>query len=365
MLGPIKELLGAAPQLGDYRERCERAVMALASSCDLDPQRELERFTWCRSRLEKDKAPAGNDLMEQAAALIGKSGAMAFEFVLSHTGEGVRFGYLTQGQSGQTLGQSLEGLLNGALQMHVESGATGAELLARLFCLAFPGLDTFSCYSPAAQAMILGVVPQGEHTHFKVYFNTRLDTSTPHRQRVENLLSTCGVSDEGLYDLLYAKNPAARFHGLGVDLEGSGRAKIYVHLARDAALHTLQQLADHLGDTNGSLTVAPAEQMLDMLDSEALLDQVELAVALQAGAATTVKVTGFFSARRVKKDDVERVTRYLEFSHHASEPLRTAAKTLSQGVSEPVTQKQPLCGVGLETPIGNRPKINLYLRPVV
>ncbi len=359
-------------KLAGYRERCEKAVGALAGACGVDPARELERFRWCHEHLGRSEdapAPAletGANVLEQLATVTAQGLPLLFEFVLSHPGTGrPRFAYLTQGQPAGSLTQSLGQLLGAVVTMHVESNGdpAAAELLTRQFRIAFPGLATLDGFAPAAQAMLVGLVPAGERTLLKVYFNTRMDTSTPHRERIVELLGSCGLTDDGLYTLLYDQTEGARFHGIGIDL-ARGRAKLYVHVHRDAATGTLERLARHLygnGDAERRV-VEPAAELLAALDAPTLLDQVEIAVALRRDGDTTAKLTAFLSPKRSRAEDVERVAAYLESTGHDLAPFRRATVTLAEGLEDPARQKQPVRGVGIETPTGERAKVNVYLQ---
>jgi hypothetical protein len=292
---------------------------------------------------------------------------LLFEFVLSYRGDGPpRFSYLTQGQPAGTLTQTLGDLLTATLKLHIESnGDNGeAETLAKQVRIAFPGLASLDTFAPTAQAMLVGIVPAGERTELKVYFNTRLDTTTPHRERVIALLESCGLSDDGLYDLLYDETEGARFHGIGIDLQG-GRAKLYVHVHRDKVTDTLERLARHLGNGDADADqriIEPAEAMFEALGSDALLDQVEVAVALRKDGPTSAKLTTFFSPKRSGSAEVEQTVAYLEANGHDTAPMRLALAALSEGVEKPARQKQPVHGVGIETPAGERTKVNVYLQ---
>lgn len=359
-------------KLAGYKERCEKAIGVLADACGVDRSRELERFRWCHQHLGRDEnAPPpklgdGANMLEQLATVTAQGLPLLFEFVLSHSGgRAPRFAYLTQGQPAGSMTQSLGLLLSAVLKMHIESnGDHGeAELLARQFRLAFPGLATLDGFAPTAQAMLVGLVPAEEHTQLKIYFNTRMDTSTPHRERVLGLLDSCGLTDDGLYGLLYDDTEGTRFHGIGIDLQG-GRAKLYVHVHRDNVDEILERLARHLhGNGNAEKKIIePPQAMLTAIDSKTLLDQVEVAVALRRDGDTTVKLTAFLSPKRSGADDVERVAAYVESMGHDIGPLRQATVTLAEGLENPGRQTQPVRGVGIETPTGERAKVNVYLQ---
>jgi len=101
-----------------------------------------------------------------------------------------------------------------------------------------------------------------------------------------------------------------------------------------------------------------------MIESNALIDEVEIAIALCGEGPRTLKVTGFFSPKRVSSSDAERIASYLRMCGHPTAPLDAVIGALCQGVLEPGNQMHPLHAVGLETPVGDRPKINIYLQPV-
>ncbi len=351
-----------------YPERCERAVEVLAQGCGADGAAEVARFRWCRERLSKAPLPVeqGN-ILANLAQWVAHESPLLFELVLTYAGGGPRgFAYLTQGRPSGTLPANLAALLAGTLQLHLEAGGArdDAELLVDLFRLAFPHLGRLADYSPLAQGMIVGAAPDGAGIGLKVYFNTRLDAAGGHGERVRGMLERCGVQGGHLYEALYRPAEGVHFHGVGVDLDRAGaaanRAKLYLRLPRAALPGALTTLSSHLEGKH----LPAARAFVDAMAGQALVDSVELAVALRQGAPT-LKLTLFFATREVGAGDLDRVASYL--SDHGYDPalVRDTAAALSHGAERAQLQPHPLHAVGVEMPMGDQPKINVYLQPVM
>ncbi|MBI5508397.1 MAG: hypothetical protein HY903_06575 [Deltaproteobacteria bacterium] len=360
--------------LEGYPRRTEAGIGALAVACGLSPEPELARFRSCRDFLGvAQRAPAAADLLAQVTESVTLVAPLIVELVATYSGDGLKgFGFLTQGRPSGPLPANLAGLLSGTLQMHLTGGGRTdeAELLADVFRLAFPNLGGLAGHSPLSQGMIVGVVPAADALTLKVYFNTRLDPSGNHRERVASILARCGLADDGLYDLLYAGNDGARFHGVGIDLDGDGcrRAKIYVRLNRAALLPALEKLATHLQPDMAAAArgiLNPVLELIEATKSEAQVDEVELAAALCSDAPATAKVTLFFAGDRTADADLTTLDTYLQGLGYPAHGLDAAVKALAENAHRAVAQRYPLHGVGIEVPVASRPKINVYLQPVL
>jgi hypothetical protein len=349
-------------------QRYDAAVTTLAEVCGLDAPRERGRFATCIARLGQSPPPSEEaSLVNRLTQLVGESLPLMMELVLTLAGQGPRgFAYLTQGRPGASFPTTLGTLLAGTLQLHLESGgdAAEAELLADLFHLSFPELNALADRSPLSQGMVVGVVPAGAGLQLKVYFNTRLDGSVDHRARVRAMLARCRLSDNGLYDTLYANVEGAWFQGVGVDLDNDRhhRAKLYVRLQRPVVPSALAALAAHVGATAG--VVEPVLALIDALDSPAMADELELAAALCDDAPLTAKLTVFFGSETVTAADAERLLGYLKGLGYPTAGVAAVIDSLCSRDPR-LRDRRPLHGVGIEVPVGARPKINLYLQPVL
>ncbi len=358
-----------------YQARCARGVELCAELCGLAPARERARLAFVTEKLGRAPPPAAGDHpVNLVTQLVGAELPLTFELVLTYAGQGPRgMAYLTQGRPGSNFPATLATLLAGALELHVAAGGDPAEseLFADLFALAFPGLARLGEHSPHTQGMIVGVVPAGEGVQLKIYFNTRVDPSTPHAARVSAMLARCGLEDNGLYDLLYGQMPEAWFQGVGVDLDNDQRrrAKLYVRLPPQSVPAALGRLAEHLGAqglANPARAVEePVERLLATLRSPAMADELELAAAIGEGEPTTAKLTLFFGSREVSAEDEARLVGYLDELGYPTAALARIFATLGAPAAPPLPAKSPLHGVGIEVPVGARPKVNLYLMPVV
>lgn len=362
-------------ELEGYTDRCERAVEMLAKCCGMDAAREVDRFRWCRERLGKQATTNTTaDLFGQITQAVGGMMPLIYEFVLTYSGDGPKgFAYLTQGRPGASLPDNLAGLLSGTLQMQIEDRGSEEEaaILADMFRLAFPDIAALAQFSALAQGMIVGVAPAGEKIRLKIYFNTRLDPSGAHREKVGAMLQRCGLDDQGMYAALYADVEGSHFHGIGVDLDGDGsrRAKLYVRVPQTKLLPTLRGVASRLGSGDNAdaatALIEPVQQMIGALDGTAMADEVELAAALRDDGEPTLKVTVFFASAHVEDADTTRVANYLESLDYNADPVREAITVLGEGHERASAQKHPLHGVGIELPVGARPKINIYAQPVI
>jgi hypothetical protein len=376
MLSALAGMSMSPERLEQYPLRCERVVEALAHACALAPAEEVERFKQCRDilgPLSDDKNT--DDLMGRVSSMLGDTLPLQFEFVLTFASDApLRFAFMTHGRSGASLPLTLSRLLRAALRLHVCGNGDPEEslLLAEQFKLAFPSIEALRLYSPMAQGMIVSVVPLPQRTGLKVYFNTRLDTTTPHRERIFKMLERSGLSDHGLYDVLYEQGAGVSFSGVGVDLDGDGhhRMKLYVRVDRTMARGLLQRVAERL-DSQAPHEIRqqllePVDRLLAVFDAEHVAPTVELAVALRDREPPTIKVTTFLAAKTRNQACVDQLARYLGSLGYAADALRAAVLAL-EDPHDPATSKRihPLHGVGLEVPAGAHPKINVYLEPTL
>jgi len=239
-----------------------------------------------------------------------------------------------------------------------------------VFRAAFPNLGHLAELSPLSQGMIVGIVPRDDRLAFKIYFNTRIDLSAGHRQRVAQILGLCGLEDKGFYDLLYAKNDGARFHGIGIDLGGdeSRRAKLYVRMDDSLLMPTLEALASRLQPDRARALkeiIHPALDLVESVRGEALVDEVELAVAIASDRPTTAKLAVFWASKGVGDKEMQQVRDYVARIGYPGCVLDEAVRALSETSKLAQAQEHPLHGIGIEVPVGERPKINVYLQPVL
>ena len=360
--------------LEGYPRRVENGVAALSRACRLDVGSELARFRTCRDRLgvPQKQGPAG-DWMTQVRQSVLSGTPLIFELVATFAGDSLKgFGYLTQGRSTGTLPANLGGLLAGTLELHLGGGGSQGEalLLADVFRLVFPSLGGLVEFSLMSQGMIVGIVPRGGKLTLKTYFNTRLDSSGEHRAKVVAILARCGMQDQGFYDLLYAQNDGVRFHGVGIDLDGDGcnRVKLYVRMPRARLNFALETLAARLQpDTTlaESTILKPVREMLEAMRSDELVDEVELAAALRTGGTPTAKVTVFWASSFVSVREHDQLKQYLSRLGYPADALDNAIAALADNADRAVSQRHPLHGLGIEVPTQARPKLNVYLQPVL
>ncbi len=354
--------------LSTYELRAETAVRSLSRMCGVDPEREIARYRLVRERLGK-RIGGGGGTMDPVVGIAQQimAGLPAIiEMVLTLAGDGPRgFAYLTQGSASSTLVDALTMLLRGTLQFHLESGGgdSQAELTADIFRTVFPNLERLTEFSTLAQGLLVGVVPRGDDVELKLYFNTRLDTSVPHRDKVMKVLELCGLEDTErnarTYDALYQSNGDTRFSGLGVDLaDDDGRVKMYVHTPRARLMELIEGLVRQ-GIAEGPLE--HARDLIDSTESEASSSDCEVAFALRGSGPTTLKVTTFFHGKTVRASHGAQVLSLLERWGYPGAPVHELFSTLD--APDPVLQCFPLHGLGVELADAARPKVNLYVQP--
>jgi hypothetical protein len=354
--------------LSTYEARAAAAVRTLSRMCGADPEREVARYHVVRERLGK-RIGGGNGAADPVVGIARQimSGLPAIiEMVLTLAGDGPRgFAYLTQGSASGTLVDALTMLLRGTLRFHLESGGDDvqAELTADIFRAVFSNLERRTEFSALAQGLLVGVVPRGDKVEFKLYFNTRLDTSVPHRDKVMKVLELCGLHDgernARIYEALYQNAGDTRFSGLGVDLaDEDGRVKMYVHAPRVKLIGFMDDL-ERRGIAEGAL--AHARELIEATESEASSNDCEVAFAIRGSGPTTLKVTTFFQGKIVRAAHGEQVIALLERWGYSGAPVRGLFAALD--AKDSVLRCFPLHGVGVELTDSVRPKVNVYVQP--
>lgn len=360
--------------LASYEARIQAAVRLLSRMCNVDPTREAKRLDLVREHLGRRIGaahPTQGQLANPVTAVqhqILSHMPTVIEMVLTLSrGEPRGFAYLTQGSAGATLVESLTNLLRGVLELHLASNGSAetATQIADVFHAIFPTMSSLADFSALAQALLVGVVPRDDTIEFKLYFNTRLDTSIPHRQKIMNVLTLCGISDiEGcgrMYDALYQSGGKSRFTGIGVDLaDADGRVKMYVHAPRGDTVAFAEELISK-GYAHGP--VVHAQRLIEATNGSASSRDCEVAFALRGSGPTTLKVTAFYDGKLVSAADGERLMALLHEWHYPTEPIRELLSALS--APDAMIQKFPLHGIGVELTDDAIPKVNVYVQACI
>jgi hypothetical protein len=88
-------------------------------------------------------------------------------------------------------------------------------------------------------------------------------------------------------------------------------------------------------------------------------------VALRKDGAPTAKVTLFWASGLVTDREYGQLKSYLGRLGYPEKILDESVTALAQNAERAVSQKHPFHGLGIEVPAGERPKINVYLQPVL
>lgn len=365
MLGSLARLSAGfgLPDTVDYTARAERAVCLLAEACGLGGDRELERFRTCNKKLRTPPPGAeGADLMAMMNRVIIEIVPVTYELVLAYRDEGdgpAGFGYLTQGGNAVSVA-GLQQLLQTALELYLTAGSpeAGAALLVDLFRLAFPDLQALAGYRSTAQALVVCVIPRPEALVLKAYFNTRMYVDGDHRGRVGRMLERAGAGTsrfDELYAALYDQERGARFMGVGADIDGSQRVKLYVRMDTADAFAHLERLGELLQISVDS------ETLRRNFASEDLAHEMEIALAFRGADPPTLKWTYFFPGKRERPAVRDATSALLVRQGYDPTPFEDCFAALR---GEKITNRAfPLHGVGLELPQGERAKVNLYMYP--
>ncbi|MBC7795167.1 MAG: hypothetical protein H7Z43_15790 [Clostridia bacterium] len=347
-----------------YARRTEDAVEVLARACGLDAGVEVARFVGVRELFgETALAPGAGQTV--ATAMLERMPA-AYELVLTLANGAPRgFGYLTQGMGRASFPESLSSLLEHTLQFHLESrGALAdAQLTADLFRTAYPDVTRLSDFSPLSQGMLTGIVPRANGVDVKLYFNTRLDTSVPHRDKVLAMIKLCGAADvergAALYDALYNAAADTTFSGVGVDIaDAAGRVKLYVHTPRAS---TRMFVSDLIAASLADASLDAVDTLLAASDSDAAATDCEIAFAVRADSAATLKLTVFYSGKETSIADGERALDLLQYWGYPTDSVQALFDALY--APEAQTQLHPLHGLGIELSGAAQPKVNVYAKP--
>lgn len=269
--------------------------------------------------------------------------------------------YLSQGPMAATLSSSVGLLTKGTLDLLSRHGFSQShgQLFADCLRLALGDLKALDHYSAKALAMLTGVVPHPDQPTFKLYWNTRIDTSRPHRERVLELLARVGLDAATTYDRVYSDN--ARFAGVGVDLRKlqEPRAKLYVRVDAQKAEEEIARLSAEL--TVGKTATAEAHGLLEILESHKLSDEVELAIALLPDGTASLKLTVFFVSSELGDQDLRTIEAHAP--HIARGFLGQVTDMLMPKKREYLKDEHPLHGIGLELCGDEALKTSVYLQP--
>lgn len=350
------------PDAADYLRRTEDCIALLSPPCGLDGPTERARFAACHAQL----AAAGVSATSLIGMLTSVSGMpVVYELALSFgDGKFRGFGYMTQGASAGSVVASMRELLRTTLGLFFRYGGaqTSAELLADLVARAFPETSALEAYQGAAQAMITCFIPRQDRLDLKCYFNTRLLVDGAHAQRVASMLEHIGIATgDGsdfaeVYDALYDQEAGARFCGVGIDIDGSQRAKLYVRVDTPQAIDHLGQLAARIG------IEVDLDALRAQFDLSDLANEVEVALALRADGPSSLKLTYFFPGVDQNEATRERVGALL-VGYGYDRGLYDECMALLRRDGEIAQRAFPLHGLGLEFPQGQHlSKVNLYLQ---
>ena len=363
MLDLATLLRGAWPNAATYTQRLENTVGFLAGACGASPAAEIARLATCRARLglAGDAAALLGELATMVGPVLAAAGAnevpAVYEIVAVYRQTGLeRFGYLTSGATRRSVAQATGQLLLGALQLLAAAGAQAdTALLAALFKTAFPHPGVLDALAPGTAPLMIGVVPTGAGILLKAYFNTRHDSSTPHRERILAMLAQLGVADAGACDALGSED--ATFGGVGVDLgHTGGRVKLYARVARAALPAYLPRLR-----AVGTSDPDEVTEFMQVLSGPALTSDMELAIALRPDGAPTLKATAFFDRAICGERDLDGVRRLLATSGYATDSFDRLLATAA-GADTPKAAGGTLHGIGIEFG-GSQPKLNVYVLP--
>ena len=370
----LDDLTPVAVNMESYLSRCLRAVEGMARECGLDPKGEAARFQACMEQLQQpygEESEAAN-LLEQVQRQVMGTLPNIVEFVLTFShGTFQGLGYLTQGRAWSTLPKSLSALLANTFRLYLNNGGTqeNALLLADLFALSFPRLDALESHAAMAQGMLVGMAPREEGLGFKVYFNTRLGVGAPHRERVSGMLERLGVDGMEFYERLYGESSGASFCGVGVDLfqEQPPRVKLYVRMDRARVVGELPRVLVGMAEEELHQAQEACGQFLGALEDSLLADEVELAIGLVEGRSPTLKFTAFFVSGEgdLSGDIGAKIGAYLDRVGYDRGVFDRTVAEMIRGVESASVERHPWHGVGLEIPVGEVPKVNVYLRPIV
>ncbi len=363
MFGPLPKLSEKdLPDFEAYQQRCLSVVANFAPLHGLNSAAETARFIRCQKRLSPPLPLANSANMVQH---IAQSVPLMFEFVVATTQHAVvNFGYMTQGRTGGTLSESLANQLARGLEFYLHEGGTSAnaQCLAELFGLSFTDLLALDHYSPMAQGLLLGFASTAYGMQMKAYFNTRLDPSEPHRNKLQKIFDHLHLESH-LVDNVFSQlfeNQLAQFYGLGVDLAHTGetRTKLYLRTERklfESALTGSEEILPHLR----SQLAQPFSAWVEKFPQKYLADDIELVFVLRPGVAPQFKVTLFF-VDALDKSFAEALATNLSNWGFAPDLLKNI---LYCGDEQKNHRGTHLHGLSVEAPLVDCQKFNFYLLP--
>ena len=366
-----QDIIPVTENAESYERRSLEMVRVIAKECSLDGDDEAKRFLQIMTQIRAgygEEVAAENPVVAFQEKII-EGMANIVEFVLTYSnGHLARFGYLTQGKPGRTLSSSLSTLLANTFRLYLGNAGLpkNAELLADVFALSFPNMNLFSEHSSMAQGLLLGVVPTDCGVGFKLYFNTRLG-GAGHRARLEKIFARVGVNGLPFYDSLYENATKVSFHGLGIDLFGAEppRLKVYVRVPRASVGEEIARVLEGMDRERLDGALQTCEGFLGALEDPLSADEVELAVGIRSEGLPTLKLTTFFISKGDGDSVGRKIGSYLKSVGCSPKAFEKAAVEAARGVESTAVEDHPYHGVGIELPVGETPKVNVYMRPVI
>lgn len=310
------------------------------------------------------------------------------QFVITINPDGrTTFGFLTQGRPRTTLPETLRSLLCAILRIHLDAKGmpTAAQQIIDIFRLTFPDLERLREFDPTASAMMLACPGHRDHAGLKLYLNTRMGAGAAHEKTLEAILKTCALYEEAFFrrfhEHLYTGD--ARFYGIGLDIEAPDervdpsrqgyspirRAKLYVHVP----MAQLDQLKENLcemvggGEAAKSLEqeVQASRRLLDAFEPSCLSNHLEVGIAIQAGEVPKAKFVVFFNNNEAESTATAGLVAYLKQLGQPTSGITTALTDLGEDTLRGVVFPRALFGVGVESNANGKPRVNIYMRPVI
>jgi len=365
----VEDLAGQG--LRDYQRRAQVAVRSLAQAAGLDGDHETQRFSHIMEQLRAGvHQPSQTDGLAALQAVVVEQMPNVVELVMTYAAGTYRgFGYLSEGKPRGSLPETLRFQLENGLRCYLSHGGAMADagVLADVFALIFPNIEALAEHSGMAQAMLLGFVPTAEGLGMKVYFNTKLLGGKSHRTRVVAFMDYLGLDGAKHYDALHDSFDGLSFAGVGLDLDGGPvrRAKLYIRVERGGLESHLPRLLETMGLDASAGALGVAQGLLKGTEGEAATDDVELAIGLSGQGYQTLKLTTFFLDSSQSEEPTIQVASYLRANGYEPKAFVEAVGILSERVTEPGVKKQPVHALGIEYPVGESPKVNVYLTPLL
>jgi len=356
-----------------YVQRCQTVHALLCSACGLDLEIESPHFRRFVEVLSNKGPPAV--VLDTLTAMTGdlsRALPLPLSHVLTFAGRKFRgFAYISEGNSRYCVSQNAGLLLAGALDLHLTAGGSPAEaaLMVDVFHLAFPEPVELDRLSSAAGAVMVGVVPCLHAQRMKIYYNTRLYAAPGHRDRIASILERLQLEGMGFYDVIFDPAYHAQFHGVGLDLDGDGstRAKLYVHVKYEdlgALVQATAKAINGVSTADASDLAAEAHKAVSAIRKEHIVPEAELAVALSSDGPPTLKMTLFISQDSADLGAENDLAALFESCGYDVDLLHAVLAAARPSGPESVgVAPTPLKSVGFELPVGDVPKLNVYVRP--